>query len=323
MRTTTVLFSCTIVKLFVYTLNCNAAVCTGNDSFYRNKVWSELQHSANFFHIVSYAFIGGNNFYDIDCNAESFIEKYGDGKKFVEMLLFKEKGEVYLKFRRVLPFCKTKYIVKEVMKLPELSQLNQGPCDGEPSDTDVYIAALSNEVSEYSVSILRACKLWIDESEGSSKIQVKHSVLLLLNGESNQSATNEAEIYLNQFNKLNAINYTFLDLRNQCVCDEILDYIDDCPSNRIKGGNDNELIVVFIVIALLTFAFLTILCVYVWPSLAAFLTPHGDENLSDSSNSLRPHQRLPTIIHVRPQLDSIDRNNLYELRQNMFQVVHQ
>lgn len=302
MRSTAILFSYTIVKLVEYTLNCNAAICTEKDSFYREIVWTELKMSTTFFQVVSYAFVGGNNSYDSgDCIAETFIAKHGDGSKFVEMLMYKEKGKAYLKFLNVLPLCKTKYTVKALIKLPELSQLEQGECDGEPSDTDVYFAALSSEVDEYSVSILHACKLWLDNSEEYPTSKVEHSVLLLLNGVSNNSVRDDAKTYLNQFHKLNPINYTFLDLRNQCVCNEIFDFINGCPSNRTKAENVDELFVVLVAVAMLTFAFLSILCVYVWPSLSAFMAPQDDENLG---NSIPLHQRcLPAIIQVRPQLD--------------------
>lgn len=284
---------CTVTAFTVIISIGDAARCSKNNTKYRTISLPESWKSNNaVFYFVAYAIIqemtSQEKFNIRNCILREELDQP------VEMYSLNYNNLSFLNFRKAPRFCYLRYYFDEIVAI-EGSKLQKEKCLTNSTEMDFYVATADipkNE--EVGIALFYACKMWTEESSQNTLIvKVRRSVVLLYQRNSEHTDFEDAYEILMQNHAMTYINYSFLDGTGFCICEDALNYVNDCPH---KNYGEN----VFFM-AILAFSLLATAMIIVWSN----NTSIEEDNEEVESDQIQPVQLiLPDIVQVRPRREA-------------------
>lgn len=152
---------------------------------------------------------------------------------------------------------------------------NNDRCALDTKTIDFYVASSNHSINEtVGITLMHTCSLAGNQLlGGEKKIFVKKSVILLIEGDDNGMDKFETREIFSRNHKMTLINYTIFDEKGFCICNDVLNYIDNCPLIEDKILNQR---IFFYFISI--FFIMTTVLIKVWSGLKSLLVGRN-ENL--------------------------------------------
>lgn len=148
-----------------------------------------------------------------------------------------------------------------------LNQVENSNCAQNTSQIEFYIGVSNQTKSDrLGITLLHACILSTAKTGKTSSVIVKQSVIILIEAKTNIEVDVEnISSILSQQHQMIDLNYSFIDTRGFCVCNETADYINDCPQ-KPEATNDDEN---YLILSAICFAFLVSAVLYmIWSAIS-------------------------------------------------------